>query len=352
MTDKQKLLPAILVALIAGWAGWYFISGWGLVTLDCNDTPVQKVLSSIARQGGIKIETNLDPSTPVTIKVKRVPPLEALDIVAARTEAAWRLAYLGSPDVQTIESALAAFRSSQQAEGWSSFGGGGFSLIEPRSGIPLDLRRVVWNPSGTANLHDTLRQIAGETGALTAAPKDWNPDTVNTKGGEVRRVVPELFAKLGGHSREVFLLRRAPQRTENADADADQPRRGGGNWIGSNPVRDAGSRGPWGDPQQAAARAEAQIALLPKDEQPEARKDLDTMRQFWGELRNLPEDQRRAKAQEFFNSPAMQERMEQRRMAREAKMTPEQRNQRSRRYFDRKRAAKSESEPPTGGAAR
>ncbi len=354
MADNRRILPGILLALLAGWAVWHIYSGWGLVTLDYKDAPLRTVLSSINRQGGINIETNLDPATPVTIKVKRVPPVEALDIVAVRTEASWRLAYLGARDDKTIDTALSAFRLSQSTAGWSSYGGGGFSLVEPPSGAALDLRRVVWNPSGSTNLQSALQAIAGGTGVFLAAPADWDPD-VTAQGGEVRRVVPALFAKLGGRSREVFLLRGMPQRPESGAPGAEGPRRGG-SWIGSNPAREVGRggtmRGPGGDPGQASARAEAQIALLPGDEQAGARKELDTMRQFWLEVRDLPEDQRRAKAQEFFNRPEMAERMEERRMAREAKMTPEQRIQRSKRYFERKQALKSGNEPQTGGAPR
>jgi hypothetical protein len=64
------------------------------------------------------------------------------------------------------------------------------------------------------------------------------------------------------------------------------------------------------------------------------------MRQFWQEVRDLPEDQRRAKAQEFFNRPEVAERMEDRRLARDAKRTPEQRIERSKRYWDRKAEAR------------
>jgi hypothetical protein len=65
------------------------------------------------------------------------------------------------------------------------------------------------------------------------------------------------------------------------------------------------------------------------------------MRSFWQEVRDLPDEERRTKAQEFFNRPEMAERMEDRRLAREAKMTPQQRIARAKRYFERKEAAQS-----------
>ena len=91
-----------------------------------------------------------------------------------------------------------------------------------------------------------------------------------------------------------------------------------------------------GDPSRIAERVEAQIALLPQEEQAQAQKDFQTMRQFWEGMGELPEAERRAKAQEFFNRPEVAERMESRRAARWAKMTPAQRIARSKSYWERK----------------
>ena len=64
------------------------------------------------------------------------------------------------------------------------------------------------------------------------------------------------------------------------------------------------------------------------------------MREFWQSVRELPDEERRAKAQEFFNRPEVAERMDERRMAREAKMAPKQRLERAQRYLERKAAMK------------
>ena len=97
-----------------------------------------------------------------------------------------------------------------------------------------------------------------------------------------------------------------------------------------------------GDLQNTAARAEAQIALLPESEQERAREDVRLMGEFWRGMRDLPGDERRAKAREFFRRPEVADRMDERRLAREAKMTPQQRVERSKQYFERKQAAKAE----------
>ena len=338
---RRLPLLGLLVVLATAWVAWQIYAGWGLVTLDVRNQPLAKVLASISRQGGIDIASNLDPSTPVTVKVKRIPPVEALDIVAVRTDASWRLAYLGAPDEKSIDAALAAFRSGSEAAGWSSYGGGGFTVIEPQSGAALDLRRVKWTPSAGDNLHDLLDDAAQKTGVLLAASAGWNPSTAPPAAGTISETAAQLFTQAGGVSREVFLLRARP-----GSEDEDNGR--GGSWIGRNPDAGEGNGGGWrraaGDPQATAERVEAQIALLPEGEQPKARDDFRMMRDFWQSVRELPEEQRRAKAQEFFNRPEVAERMDQRRLAREAKMTPQQRIERAQRYLERKAQMKKEGQ--------
>jgi hypothetical protein len=337
--DRRFLSMGLLALFAAGWIAWQIYAGWGLVTLDVRNEPVAKVISSISRQGGIDIASNLDPSTQVTLKVKRVPPVEALDIVAVRTDASWRLAYLGAPDEKSIDAALTAFRAGSEAAGWSSYGSGGFAMVEPQSGAALDLRRVIWTPSEPGGLPALLEEAAQKTGVLLAAPTDWKPSVSAPPAGPIAKTALRLFRDAGGVSREVFLLRARPSRD---DGDWDSGGRGG-SWIGS------GTGGGWmralGDGKRTEERVEAQIALLPKSEQEKARVDASLMRQFWQEVRDLPEDQRRAKAQEFFNRPEVAERMDERRMAREAKMTPKQRVERAQRYLERKAAMKKSGQP-------
>ena len=98
-----------------------------------------------------------------------------------------------------------------------------------------------------------------------------------------------------------------------------------------------------GDPGRVAERVEAQIALLPAAEQPKARENFQMMREFWQSVRDLPEEQRREKAREFFSRPEVAEAMETRRLSRWAKMTPDQRIERNKSYWGRKAEARRES---------
>lgn len=339
-----RLLPAAALAVImAVWGAWQVYAGWGLVSLDFENAPLGRVLAAIERQGGISVASNLDPATPVTVQVRRVPAIEALDIVAVRVDASWRLAYLGAPNESAINAVLGDFTSGAETSNWKAHGagGGGFNFIAPQSGEALDLRRVQWDPSGPGGLPALLEEASEETGVMLASPSDWAPEVGAPSPGPIAAAAPRLFQDAGGAAREVFLLRGRPA---GDDEEAGGGGGRGGPWIGAV-AGDGGERGRgWmraaGDPERMQKRVEAQIALLPAAEQDKAREDFRMMREFWQSVGSLPEEQRRAKAQEFFSRPEVQERMEDRRLARYAKMTPKQRIERSQRYWERKAEAK------------
>lgn len=340
--NRQTLLGALLALLIA-WGTWIVYAGWGLVSIEVENAPLERVLSEIRKQGGIEIASNLDPTTKVSLKVKRVPPVEALDIVAVRTDASWRLAYLGAPSEAVINQALDSFKSGQEIADWTSHGAGGFSFVEPESGGALDLRQMEWTPAGAGLLPEVMTEAAEKTGILLAAPSSWSPQVTPPGAGPVASVVPELFEQAGGTSREVFLL-----RGRGGPAEDEGPRDRGGDWIGAAADRPSGRGGGWmramGDPERVAERVEAQIALLPAAEQPKARENFQMMREFWKSVEGLPEEQRREKAREFFSRPEVAEAMETRRLARWAKMTPDQRIERNKNYWERKSEARRESQ--------
>jgi len=342
MNINRRTLVGSLLALLLIWGAWQLYAGWGLVTIKVDDAPLSKVLSEIRKQGGIEVVSNLDPATKVSLHVRRVPAVEALDIAAVRTDASWRLAYLGAPSNAALDEALAAFGAGRELTDWTSHGAGGFSLVEPESGEALDLRRVQWTPAGGGKLSDVLQEAAEKTGVLFAAPSAWSPEVSAPPPGSIASAAPALFRQAGGVSREVFLLRG---RGGPAEDDGPGDRRGG--WIGAATNPSGGRGGGWmsamGDPERVAARVEAQIALLPAAEQPKAREDFKMMREFWQSVRDLPEEQRRSQAREFFSRPEVAEAMETRRISRWAKMTPDQRIERNKNYWERKAKARSES---------
>jgi hypothetical protein len=143
-------------------------------------------------------------------------------------------------------------------------------------------------------------------------------------------IVKQLINSSGGHVQESFLI------VARGGRGGDQAGQPGGQRFGREGM----------NPEWLAQRVEAAIAQLPPDERQAAKSEFDSMRKFWEEVRALPEDQRRAKMEEFFNRPEVQEKMEERMAARDARRSPEQREKRMKNYIERKKQIK-EAAPKT-----
>jgi hypothetical protein len=148
-----------------------------------------------------------------------------------------------------------------------------------------------------------------------------------------------------GDVKEVFVI-----RVWNRDQFADRGGNGqrgtdGGMGGGGRPDGGFGGNGRRQEfrPEWMEERAMARIAQLPTAEQEQAKKDFQDMRAFFEQMRNLPEDQRRTAMENFFNSPAVQERMADREAARAEKSGPERRADRARDYLARKAALEQQS---------
>ncbi len=319
----------LTVVLVVRW-----IAGWGLVSVNVRNVPLAKVIKSIERQGGVKISTNADPTTPVTMLIEEVPAFEAIDTLAVAIEADARLAYVAAPTKGQISDVLAAFAANSDPGDWvvfaSGFGrgpGGGEASIDPRV--------ITWKPSDSEDksLQALLDQGAQKTGALFAVPKAWNPVVGNLpKEGRTVKVAKSLVQSAKGTMQELFLVTVQPPRPETAEDDG---RRQFSRTVFS-PQRGGQRNQEW-----MAERAQAQIAALPEDQRAEAKRQMDEMRAMWDAVRALPEEERRAKMEELMNDPVIQERMEERRNARDEKTRPEKREDRMRKYLERKKAMKS-----------
>jgi len=72
----------VLVLILANIIN-YLLSGWGLITVQAHEMPLGQVIKSIERQGWVKIYTDLDLTTPVTMEVLKVPLPEAMATLCA-----------------------------------------------------------------------------------------------------------------------------------------------------------------------------------------------------------------------------------------------------------------------------
>lgn len=345
MTWNKRSVLSGLVILLAFVAIIRMLWPDGLITLNFTNAPLAKVVASIERQGHVRIVTNLPPETPVTIIVKKVPLMEALETLSIRTESDLRAVFVGAAGKSQAAAAFEDLKSGKIPEtiavAWFPSMGmsAGANVTDPRS------LAVRFEPGDKKDLQAALFQVAVKSGIMTAVPRDWNPVVSATpKPSTAASMVRQLINSSGGQVVEGFLLlnrgdssrfARGPGGPEGRD---NSDRRGGGDGGrsgGSRPDRD-GMNPAW-----IAQRAEAVIAQLPPEEQPAAKSDFEAMQKLWSEVKDLPDDQRRQKLDEFFNRPEVQDRMAEREAARDARRSPEQREQRMKRYVEQKKQMKS-----------
>jgi hypothetical protein len=369
MPDRFKILGLAAAILFCVLLLRVFFGGGG-VTVDFREAPLARVLKELSKQTGTSIETNLPLETPVTLQLKNAPPAEAIDILAARLDVDWQLAYLFAPNRKATDSLLTSFRARERLEeAWPSFGGMGPGMMFVSENV-TDPRRDEWRvesaPEG--KLASYLLQGSAKTRAFFAMAPGWDPTVKKApKSGSVGSVAGSLAKQAGGTVREVILLQdgwgrggggdrgRTATRENNTGAARERTQTGSGDrWAGGRGGTRSGvfasQRGQQGgfNPAWIEERMETAIRELPVEEREEARRDIEEMRQMWAEVRTLPEEQRREKIQEIFSNPRVQERMEERRASRDAKRTPEQRLERYRNYVDRKMEARKNEGRPLG----
>jgi len=329
----------VLLALIT-----YF---WpdGLITLDFKDAPVSKVIASIERQGHVRIATNVPPETPVTIHMKKVPLMEALETLSVRVEGDLRVVYAGASTKTQAAAALEELKSGKLSDQWAVAWFPSMGMLIGDA-TPPDPRFLSVKPeAGKKNdLQSALQQVAMKSGVMTAVPRDWNPDAkMPTKTAPAASIVKQLINASGGQFQESFLIvTRGGRDGGRNGGPPDQGGPDGGPPGGGRPGRDAMN------PEWLAQRAEASIAQLPPEERQAAKADYDAMKKFWDEVHALPDDQRRPKIEEMMNRPDVQDKMEQRRDARDSRQSPAQRENRMKSYVARKAQIKAaqQAAPP------
>ena len=337
MRKLRTALLLVMTAVATGVLAWRWWADGGLVTLAFTNAPLAAVIKSIEGQGRVDIATNADPATLVTIRLNRVPLFEAIETLALRINANAKLAYIAAPTSEQIGAALRAFSSGANPGEWMVFSAqaGGRLILGNLSAV--DPRRMEWRVTETTdrNLHTLLDQGAQKTGALFAVPLGWNPLlTKLPSAGEVGAVTAKLIRTAKGTAKELFLLTVHP-RSDDQQGQVEAQERPPGPTLFSAPPRPQPPNPEW-----MAERAQTAIALLPADQQDEARRDFNEVRAFWQSIRHLPESERRAKIEEHLNRPDIEARMEEQAAARDARRTPEQREQRYRNYIRRKQQIK------------
>lgn len=375
--SRTQILVASVFVLLAVNMVWSLISNWGKISLDVNQVPLRKVIAEFERQGHIRLRSNLDPDTPVTLHLEKVPVAAALENLSVVTDSRWRLAYLMGPSKNELLSMLKDWEAGPRPDGWVWINHPvNLEMIAPQiADDPQDPRgeRVDFKPAAeptappppppgqdanaTANangngggnpnppnpnpdantnpgqppteLQPLLQQVTVLADAEAVVPTDWNPEVGAISA---RASIGSLMGKLAhaghGSTYEVFLLskeehRQRPDQAQNQDAGGPPP-----------------EGGPRMNPMRMAAGLQARIDRLPADQRKVAQASFDEMKAFWLSLKDLSPEDRRAKMAAMRNTPAFQDAMDQRQADRMAQMTPDQRDSRFQSYTSNKAAIK------------
>lgn len=341
MTRTHWLLAAVFV--LAVWSGashWW--RGRGLVTIHCEDWPATKVAREIERQGGIVLKTNLTSETKIRMHVDKVPVAEAIETFVTVAEARWRLAYVFAEKLPEAHAAVAGIVAGARPEGWKVLFLPMFMPMGEDGGVAPDPRADPWDvkPVEKPEFHAYAEQAAKSVNAAFAFRESWNPAVRKPPGsGAISSAAPALAKAAGGRVLEVFIV----EKRERDVADGPRPE---GAPPEDGPRFALGRRGenrpePTDEQREKmreafAQRAQAEIDKLP----PAQRAAAEERRKFFGSLRDLPPEERRAKIEEFMSDPANQERMEQRMSEHMARMSPDQRVQRAKGYVQHKESVR------------
>jgi hypothetical protein len=345
---RTKVLFGVL-GLLAAWTlgGWIF-SNWGTITLNVKEVPLSKVIRSFERQGHITLLTNLDPSSPVTLQLKKASVPEALERLAAVTSAQWSWVGALAPDKAALGQLMsdAQLTEPPQTLRW---------IRQPLPGMlgmgvdapPSDPRTQVWTsqfqqapqdgqPPSPTGLQGVLRAASQTTDATFLLPSDWNPEPSATPAdGRVGELPAAAARTVSGVAADFYYL-RASRWGEFAGGrpPGENPPRGGqgrGGMMGGAP-------GPWMD-----HRIEQRIAGLSPQDKIDARENWNQQKGFLASVASLPPEQRRAKFEEMMQDPVVQAKIEETQAKRDEQQTPEQRRGRYSNYLARKNQAKGGS---------
>lgn len=346
-----------MLALVVLGAGWFGYRAWQasqkLVTLNVRNLEVRKACRLIERQVWETIHVAKAVDGRVTLNVKRAPLNAVLTIVAEQVNARWSAVYplySAKPSLKKLEHI--ALGEEDDLTGWQAwrsggrrFGAFGDALRDENQLVTAQVwdkdvefaalalsrfaRAQVVAEDGTTNkvrlllrnapMPDAVKQLAKQ------ANRDWSV-FYTLQPGFFGRGRPGPFgdegtnaATAGGFATNApgppFFagLRRS---TNDLNGDTNQPMAG------------FGRRGGFMTPEMQAAmqrQMEAQMATMTREEQERTRE----RQQRFEELQNLSPEERRERMAEFFRSPEMQARMEERLRNNILNTTPEQRVERT-----------------------
>jgi hypothetical protein len=358
---RRQLYLGGIVLVLGALLISHWMANWGLVTIHAKDQPLTKVIASISRQGGVRMESSLDPSKLVTMDVVKVTPVTAIETLAEASDASWRVVYLAAPTKTSLNEAILSLNGTGKIDNWATSyypdpgGGWGFEY-----GQVIDPRSLMITMEGTdQGLGKLLDEAAQKSGVMTARPKDWSPIAKIPKPASVQKAVSSLVSSAHGTVAELFFLSERPRHgwvggaLGDGDGGRDEPAAASAQRA-TEPARQPQPGTPAiGEPHQVATdrphanpawieqRQRARIKKLPSDKQAEARKDSEERKAFFDSLKGLPREERMAKIQDMMANSEMGQKLQDAQLVRQARQSAEKRIARAVNYLNRKAAAKA-----------
>jgi hypothetical protein len=114
--NRYTFAGGIIAFLMLANIVYYCFSGWGLITVNVQDVPLSKVIKNIEWQGWVKIYSNIDPQTKISMYVEKVPLPEALETLAINAGGQWKLGFFVGPSTTNVKETIHSFEAGITAD--------------------------------------------------------------------------------------------------------------------------------------------------------------------------------------------------------------------------------------------
>jgi hypothetical protein len=317
-TRNGAVVAIILFLIVANLIRWFF-SDWGLITVTVHEAPLGQIVKSIERQGWVKIYTDIDPSTPVSMYVVKVPLAEAMETLVANLPngGQWKLGFFAAPSSAAVKNEISAFQSGNLGDDAKVFSfPTPLQMLDTDSDMPAaDPRLQTWpgmqppppapaanavadnsgnnpqnpapaapaDPPGPPTVQDYFTAFAQGADIWIVAPGSWTPvvSKAPAPSSSIISAVENLVSSAHGSVQQAIILQARGRRQGGP--------RGGGGFGGG----DTG----WVMTQDRIKNA---INGLPEEARPQALAQLTAEVSFMQNVQAAPPDQRRAMMRDHF----------------------------------------------------
>jgi hypothetical protein len=237
--NKLKIGVAVIAVLVVVNIVLHLIWNWGLITVKVTDQPIGKVIASIERQGWVKIYSNIDPQTKVSMYVDHVPLAEAMATLSVNASAQWHLGFFVAPSSAEVKAEIRTFTDGADENDDStkvySFRTP-LDMLADESTPEADPRGQVWPglkapaaapapPAGSdvtdapqpdappTTVQGYLRAFAQEADVWIMSPASWDPAVASAPpaSSSISSAIRHFVSRAHGSVTQAIVLRGRPQ---------------------------------------------------------------------------------------------------------------------------------------------